>query len=134
MSSQSSGHPPAVAGALATVIDRALNVPAAPSMARMAEAGDMAGMRRLYRQCVRRAAFMVASVAVLLMAAFYALGDTRTPVTIGVSGFLIGLVLESLAFLWLGLLGLAAATSVYYVANLLILSAPLEKRIRVQVS
>lgn len=165
--------------ALATVLDRAICVSATPTLARLAQTGEMTGLRSLYRQCVRRTLYVVAVVPLLLiairpfwpyltgtvlkiapalaeqmwlicfmllgylivagcgsavMAAFYALGDTRTPVTIGVAGFLIGVVLKSVGFLGFGILGLAIATSAYYVLNLVVLIALLERKTRAEVS
>jgi peptidoglycan biosynthesis protein MviN/MurJ (putative lipid II flippase) len=165
--------------ALAIVLDRAICVPAAPTLARFAQARDFTGLRRLYRQCVRRTVYAVIALPLLLvaihpfwptlagavlkvspefaeqmwvlsfmllgylivagcgyavMASFYALGDMRTPVTIGVAGFLVGVVLKSAAFLQIGITGLAIATSAYYVLNLVVLILLLEKRIRDEVS
>jgi len=165
--------------ALAIVLDRAICVPAAPTLARFAQARDFTGLRRLYRQCVRRTIYAVISLPLLLvaihpfwptlagavlkvspefaeqmwvlsfmllgylivagcgyavMASFYAMGDMRTPVTIGVAGFLVGVVLKSAAFLQIGITGLAIATSAYYVLNLVVLILLLEKRIRDEVS
>ena len=165
--------------ALAIVLDRAICVPAAPTLARFAQARDFTGLRRLYRQCVRRTIYAVIALPLLLvaihpfwptlagavlkvspefaeqmwvlsfmllgylivagcgyavMASFYAMGDMRTPVTIGVAGFLVGVVLKSAAFLQIGITGLAIATSAYYVLNLVVLILLLEKRIRDEVS
>jgi putative peptidoglycan lipid II flippase len=63
------------------------------------------------------------------VAAFYALGDTRTPVKISVAAFVIGVGLKSLAFVVWGLPGLAFATSIYYIGNLLVVCAVLENRL-----
>lgn len=64
-----------------------------------------------------------------LVAAFYAAGDTRTPMIIGVAGFLISLVLKYALFTEMRLPGLAWATSIYYGANLLIMWVMLERKI-----
>jgi len=165
--------------ALATVLDRAICVPAGPALARLAQAGEMEALRSLYRQCVRRALYAIAALTLLLfavqpfwadlaglalkispvlaqqmwlvclsllgyllvagcgyavIAGFYALGDMRTPVSVGVVGFLIGVVLKSVAFLKFGVLGLAVATSAYYVLNLVVLIVLLERKTRADVS
>jgi peptidoglycan biosynthesis protein MviN/MurJ (putative lipid II flippase) len=53
----------------------------------------------------------------ILASTFYAKGDTLTPTRIGVVGFTIGIVLKIAGFTHFGLIGLAMATSVYYVLN-----------------
>ena len=165
--------------ALAIVLDRAICVPAAPTLARFAQARDFTGLRALYRQCVRRTVYAVAVLPLILfavhpfwasvagtvlkidpvlaeqmwvlsfmllgylivagcgyavMASFYALDDMRTPVTIGIAGFMVGVVLKSAAFLQIGITGLAIATSAYYVLNLVVLIYLLERKIRGEVS
>jgi peptidoglycan biosynthesis protein MviN/MurJ (putative lipid II flippase) len=63
------------------------------------------------------------------VAAFVALGDTRTPARLSIVAFIAGVVLKSLCFLWTGLAGLALATSVYYLGNLVVVTLFLERRL-----
>lgn len=65
-----------------------------------------------------------------VVTAFIALGDARTPVIVSVAAFLAGAALKYGAFNLAGLYGLAAATSAYYLINLLVVWWLLEKRIR----
>jgi peptidoglycan biosynthesis protein MviN/MurJ (putative lipid II flippase) len=64
-----------------------------------------------------------------VVAAFYAMDDTATPIRIGVVGFLVGLVLKSVGFVMFGVLGLAAGASAYYLLNLAIMAMVLEGRV-----
>jgi putative peptidoglycan lipid II flippase len=74
----------------------------------------------------------VSACGAVVTASFMALGDARTPVTIGVIGFIVGVGLKSAGFLTAGLPGLALATSVYYAGNLLAMSLILERRLDAQ--
>jgi putative peptidoglycan lipid II flippase len=166
-------------GALATVVERALSMPVAPRLARLAEAGDLAGMRRLYRRCVWNITWPVAGVGLLLLAvepiwvevigpllkigpslafqlwvvcllllgylhvaasgtiavaAFCAMGEAQTPVKVGVPAFIASVAVKSVAFVVWGLPGLAAATSVYYLANMAMLLMLLETRTNARTS
>jgi putative peptidoglycan lipid II flippase len=73
----------------------------------------------------------VAGCGSIVVAAFYALGDTKTPIVMSVMSFLGGVLLKSVAFLMFELPGLALATSVYYVFNLAALCLLFERRIHV---
>lgn len=160
-------------GAVASVLERALCMPVAPSLARMAANGDFVGMRRRYRVVIAKVSVAaVVLLAVLLavfpiwpelvgpllklnaesshqawllcvlligylhpaasgsvvVASFYALGDTRTPVRVGVCGFTLSLLLKALGFLYLGLPGLALATVAHYLGNMLVMCWLLERR------
>jgi peptidoglycan biosynthesis protein MviN/MurJ (putative lipid II flippase) len=53
----------------------------------------------------------------VLTVGFFALGDTRTPTTVGVIGFTIGIPLKILCYWWWGVVGLAIATSAYTAGN-----------------
>lgn len=161
--------------ALASVIDRALVVSAAPRLARLAHAKNYVGMRTLYRRCIWHATLIVLAIPLLLLAlrplwstlvvdflrvpatladqmwlmcflllgylyvagcgsisvaAFYALGDTRTPMKMSVVSFIGGAVIKSVAFVYWGMPGLAAATSIYYLFNMGAVSFLFERRIR----
>ncbi|HYK43002.1 MAG TPA: lipid II flippase MurJ, partial [Thermoanaerobaculia bacterium] len=71
---------------------------------------------------------MVALVGILVAGAmgqvtsvsFYAFGDTRTPTRLGMLTFTAYIPAKIAAFFWFGLIGLAAATSLYYFASLLV--------------
>lgn len=76
----------------------------------------------------------VAASGTIAVAAFYAMGDTRTPVKVGVTGFLFGVVFKALGFLLMGISGLAAATSVYYLCNMVAMCFLLEKKINARLS
>lgn len=76
----------------------------------------------------------VAASGTIAVNTFYAMGDTRTPVKVGVVGFLIGVVLKSAAFLAFGLTGLAAATSLYYAGNMVAMCLLLERRLHEELS
>lgn len=76
----------------------------------------------------------VAASGTIAVNTFYAMGDTRTPVKVGVVGFLIGVVLKSAGFLVFGLTGLAAATSLYYAGNMVAMCVLLERRLREELS
>lgn len=99
------------------LLDAALRLPAASAAT-------------LWWLCVLLLGYLhVVAAGSMLVAAFVALGDSRTPVRIGVVGFALGLVVKSLAFVLAGLEGLALATSLYYVGNLLVMWKFLEKRL-----
>jgi putative peptidoglycan lipid II flippase len=71
----------------------------------------------------------VAASGTVAVAAFCAMGEAQTPVKVGVPAFLFFVVVKSLAFLAWGLPGLAAATSLYYITNMALLSLILKRRI-----
>lgn len=71
--------------------------------------------------------YWVAGVmGLILSSAFYARGDTKTPTMIGILGFSAGIVLKVIGFYWAGVLGLAIGTTVYYIANAILLTVCLE--------
>lgn len=76
----------------------------------------------------------VAASGTLAVAAFYAMGDPRTPVKIGLAGFVLSLGLKAAGFLLMGLPGLVLATSIYYTGNMLAMCFSLEKSIDEKVS
>lgn len=61
-------------------------------------------------------------------AVFYAHGDTKTPVIVGIVGFAVGLVLKSFGFLIAGLPGLAAGSSIMFLINLALFSLALRRK------
>lgn len=71
----------------------------------------------------------VAASGTIAVAAFCAMGEAQTPVKVGVLAFLASVVVKSAAFVAWGLPGLAAATSIYYLANMALMSLLLERRI-----
>jgi len=76
----------------------------------------------------------VAASGTLLVAVFYALGDSRTPVKIGLIGFLVGIVLKAIGFYLLDLTGLAMAISIYYLGNFIVMNIILVKKINARQS
>jgi putative peptidoglycan lipid II flippase len=87
----------------------------------------------LWSLCALLLGFLfVAAAGTAVVAVFYAMGDTRTPAAIGVAGFVVGVVAKSAGFLWLGIEGLALATSLYYLLNLVVLVVAVERRLAVR--
>jgi peptidoglycan biosynthesis protein MviN/MurJ (putative lipid II flippase) len=162
------------AGAVTTVLERAISTPVIPSLSRLWQAGDLAGFRKRYRGVVVRIfglmlpatlvlvllrdpaillaggvlaiapakAVMVFWIGVALVgtiiagaagstaaSAFYAMGDTVTPVRIGIAGFVLGLGLKAVGFLAFGVVGLALGASAYYMLNLAVMVIILERRL-----
>lgn len=66
----------------------------------------------------------------VLAGSFYAMGDTKTPTYIGTIGFVFGVLAKIAGFFWGGIVGLAIATSLYYLLSTLALLAFLEMRMR----
>jgi peptidoglycan biosynthesis protein MviN/MurJ (putative lipid II flippase) len=65
----------------------------------------------------------------IMVAGFYAMGDSVTPTILGLSGFAASIILKYIGFAAWGMEGLVVATSTYYVGNLLIGSLLLERKI-----
>jgi putative peptidoglycan lipid II flippase len=65
----------------------------------------------------------------IVSSAFYSMGNTATPTRIGVAGFTVGIVLKALGFMWLGIVGIAIGASAYYLLNVIVLFALLERRL-----
>lgn len=76
----------------------------------------------------------VSASGTVAVAAFYAMNDTKTPVRIGLIGFVASLALKALGFVYFALPGLALATSIYYASNLLATCLRLEKEIDARLS
>lgn len=70
-----------------------------------------------------------ASSGTILVAAFYAMGDTRTPVVIGLLGFALGIILKIKLFQTWGIDGLAAASSIYLSTNIFVFFIMLERKV-----
>jgi putative peptidoglycan lipid II flippase len=154
-------------GALAQVIDRALCMPVAPSLATLCAERRYREVEHVVLRTMLRVLFIACLVlAVLLLiqpywaqlgagvldmsvrsadqlwwlcvlligylfvaaagttpvSAFYAMGDTRTPMKVGLAGFALGVVLKSAAFMNWGLMGLVSATSAYYLLNMVVMT------------
>ncbi len=65
----------------------------------------------------------------VLSGAFHTKGDTRTPTRIAVAVFTIGIGLKFGGFFLWGIIGVAAATSVYHVVNALFLTTTLNRHV-----
>lgn len=76
----------------------------------------------------------VVACGYVVVSVFYAMGDTRTPVLMSLASYLLGVLIKSAAYLLWGLNGLAVASSVYYLFNLLATSMLLERAIRARLS
>ncbi len=76
----------------------------------------------------------VTASGTVVVAAFYAMGNTKTPVKIGVIGFVANVGIKSFGYLNFGILGLVLATSIYYIGNMLVMCIFLEKLINEKIS
>lgn len=65
----------------------------------------------------------------ILSSSFYAMGDTVTPTRIGILSYTLGIPLKIAGFLAGGILGLALATSVYYLVSMAALAIVLRRRV-----
>jgi peptidoglycan biosynthesis protein MviN/MurJ (putative lipid II flippase) len=87
-----------------------------------------ADVHSLWLIMVTLVGFLIAgTMGQIASAAFYAKGNTTTPTIVGVTGFTIGIAFKVVGFFQFGLLGIAAATTLYYILNLLALLV-LQKR------
>ena len=73
------------------------------------------------------AGFLLGAPGQILASAFYALGDTRTPTLASVAGYTLGVAFKVGGFVYGGLVGLAVATSLYYLTNMVLLAVLLER-------
>jgi len=164
---------------LSTVLERVIAMPLTPSFARYIESNDFKGLRKAYRQGIKKVTITVVLIAALMfllkpliivalvsllnlkqimaeniwwvsvfllgylhvavsgtiaVAVFYAFGDSKTPVTIGIVGFIGSLFLKFVGFELFSLYGLALATSAYYVTNILIMNIVLRRKICGEIS
>jgi len=76
----------------------------------------------------------VAASGTVAVAAFYAMGNTKTPVKIGITGFVASVGMKCIGFLFFALPGLVFATSIYYILNMLVMCFLLEKSINEKIS
>jgi len=74
--------------------------------------------------------FVGGAIGQILSSSFYSLGNTITPTRIGVFGYIVGVILKMIGFRLRGALGIAIATSIYYLINASMLYVSLEKRLR----
>lgn len=89
-----------------------------------------ADARQMWWVCLALVGFLhVSAAGGVPVAAFYAMGDTRTPVLLSLAAFLVGVGLKAAGFLLVGLPGLALATSVYCVGNYAVVSWVLRRRL-----
>lgn len=70
------------------------------------------------------------SAGSIVVGTFYAIGDTKTPVSLGLISFILGVAIKSACFLIAGIEGLAAGLSIYYLFSLLLSCGALEKKLR----
>ena len=64
--------------------------------------------------------FVGGTISLITSSAFYAIGDTVTIVKISIISYTVFLILKIVAYYYYGINGLALATSIYYLSNLLI--------------
>jgi peptidoglycan biosynthesis protein MviN/MurJ (putative lipid II flippase) len=72
--------------------------------------------------------FIGGAMGQVISSAFYAQGDVQTPTRVGMVGFTLGIGLKVIGFLLSGLLGVAVATSCYYMGNALAMYLLLERK------
>ncbi len=76
----------------------------------------------------------VAASGTIAVAVFYAMGDTNTPVKIGISGFVGSIAIKSAGFLFFYLPGLLLAISIYYLINMIAMNYLIEKTLNARIS
>ena len=92
-------------------------------------ASSEVGAQTLTLMLLLTGSLYAAASGTILVAGFYALGDTKTPVVIGIVGFVIGLVLKVQLFSSFGMSGLAAASSLYLLINIFAFLLVLERKV-----
>lgn len=70
----------------------------------------------------------------IVTGSFYAMGDMKRPMNVGLLGFTLSIIIKSILFIYFGLYGLAIGTSIYYIFNVSIMFMILEKRIYAKIS
>lgn len=88
-----------------------------------------AGEQTLKLTLLLMGSLYAAASGTVLVAGFYALGDTKTPVLIGMIGFIIGIALKILLFPVYGMQGLAMASSTYLMFNIFLFLLILERKV-----
>jgi putative peptidoglycan lipid II flippase len=73
--------------------------------------------------------FVFGILGSLLSGAFYAQGDTKTPVWLGMISFTIGLVIKGVLFSMFGSIGVAISVSIYYMMSALFMVIALYRRV-----
>lgn len=85
--------------------------------------------------CLLLIGYLQASAAgSIIVSAFYAMGDMKTPMKIGFLGFIVSILLKTVLFLLYGLKGMAIATSLYYMMNALVMFLLLERKVNARLS
>jgi peptidoglycan biosynthesis protein MviN/MurJ (putative lipid II flippase) len=75
----------------------------------------------LWWMCIFLVGYLhVAASGTLVVAVIHSLGDTNTPVKIGIMGFILSLPLKVTGFYFFGVQGVVFATSIHYIANMLL--------------
>ena len=83
--------------------------------------------KELWLMCLSLVGFLYAGVvSVILTSVFYALKDFRTPVFIGISVYVIGVIIKAKLFSSFGLIGIPVATSIYSLITALVYLLALE--------
>ena len=92
---------------------------------------DVNQARESWRICLVFAMLLYPlSVGATVVSTFYAIGDTKTVVRVGIAGFLLSLIIKYLSFYYGGLFGLAIGVCAYYLVNFLIMTLLLRLRLR----
>jgi peptidoglycan biosynthesis protein MviN/MurJ (putative lipid II flippase) len=89
----------------------------------------------LWLMCLLLVGYLhVTASGTVVVAAFYAMGNTKTPVKIGVIGFIASIGIKSLGYFFFGISGLAFAVSIYYASNMIVMCIFLETFIHDKIS
>lgn len=76
----------------------------------------------------------IAASGTIVTASFYALGNTKTPVKIGIIGLVVGVLIKSIGFMFFGLIGLVTGITLYYLLNMTVMCVNLEREIDEKIS
>lgn len=100
-----------------TLASRILNVPPAMS-------------ENLWWLCILLAGYLhVAASGTLVVAVIHSLNDTKTPVRIGLIGFILSLPLKAIGFLAFGIIGIVIGSSIHYIMNMVAMTLHCERKI-----
>jgi putative peptidoglycan lipid II flippase len=72
--------------------------------------------------------FVIGSIGMVMTSRFYAMGDTRSPTKVGIAAYAFGAGVKVVLFYLAGVMGLAAAVSLYYLISLAMMSKALHDR------